>query len=132
MRLDFRLRLDARLRPTGRQRRLIDCSRRFDANRRKPSQHAEKQGISATRWRRPLPEGRNRAKTTPKRFMDETSRADAGLRLTPRRGKLLIRLKSAARSLAKTVSGLKHALRERGATARRACAPRTPQPKTKK
>src|SRR3546814_20756961 len=62
---------------------------------------------------------------TPKRFMDETSRADAGLRLTPRRGKLLIRLKSAARSLAKTVSGLKHALRERGDTARRACAPRT-------
>src|SRR3546814_9735807 len=77
-----------------------------DLKRRKPSQHAEEQGVSATRWRRPLPEGRNRAKMTPKRFMDETSRTDAGLRLTPRRGKLLIRLQSAARSLAKTDSGL--------------------------
>src|SRR3546814_9671214 len=76
MRIAVLLRVDAPLRPTGRRRRRIDCSRRFDAKRRKPSQHAETQGISATRWRRPLPEGRNRAKTTPKRFMDETSRAD--------------------------------------------------------
>src|SRR3546814_16165468 len=94
MRIAVLLRVDAPLRPTGRRRRRIDCSRRFDAKRRKPSQHAEKQGISATRWRRPLPEGRNRAKTTPKRFMDETSRADAGLRLTPPLGQMLIRLKS--------------------------------------
>src|SRR3546814_5057538 len=112
MRIAVLLRVDAPLRPTGRRRRRIDCSRRFDAKRRKLSQHTEKQGISAPRWRRPLPVARNRAKTTPKRFMDETSRADAGLRPTPPRVKRLIRLKSAEMYLEQTVSDLQKRIRE--------------------
>src|SRR3546814_20880448 len=87
MRIAVLLRVDAPPSPTGRRRRRIDCSRRFDAKRRKPSQHAEEQGVSATRWRRPPPEGRKRGKMTPKHFMAAPSPTDAHLALTPPLGK---------------------------------------------